>query len=327
MGSVRAQPPAPFDFNLFSLSLPQMYLQCLGPPPALLAEPASRPHGLSWSTSPPSTRHCELLRGWLSNKLCDWRRRLQQSCFGDMYLHDSMNGHAYPRSEADAIREEEVSYYEHLENAQQSWTKLAHKERMENWQFECAKAFAREQEKHQATKRRLDEAEHEIQVLRARLDRIAQDQQLLDRFGCNSTVLSLSHRAVSHFPPHADWDYNSLISKWRIRLQSARDSQRSLSHLSRNLSPPNSILLQANGNGHSPAHQHDQSSPCHFQEPNGHGDGDEELADALGEADPDEGFNVNQPIALGKGVISPHLRTSREIGRLSRKRRRSIDAG
>ncbi|KAL9104251.1 MAG: hypothetical protein Q9163_000799 [Psora crenata] len=318
-----AHPPSPFDFNFFGLSLPQMYLQCLVPPPTLLREPTPRAHELSWSISPPSTMYCELLRGWLSNKLCDWRRRREHPQFGDVYLHNGLNCRADSQSEADAIRETEASYYAHLENAQQSWAQLTDEERLETWQHECAKAFAQEQEKHQATRRRLNEAEQEIQQLRVRLSQIASEQQLPEAVHRSPATLTLSREAVLHLPPHPQWDYNNLVSKWKTRLQSARCSQHPPQLAWSQGNHPREPL-RANGNGRAPGSQLGNRSFSRAGGPDAQGDEDEELADAAGDDDPDEIECTEEHGGMSRGPLNPQFR---DIGGLGRKRPRSMDAG
>ena len=290
VNSSRAHPATPFEFNFFSLSLPQMYLQCLASPPSLLIEPAHHPHGLAWTLRPPSSDHYETLRSFLAAKLTSWRRERQSAHFGNT---NAARANVATDSETDLgnLILEEPSYYEHLESAFNEWKEKTDAQKNREWQHECARAFAREREKHQETKKRLDATDQDLRRLRSRLDQAA-----LDKYGLDANMIasqSLSRQAVSYLPTDDNFDYNNLVSKWQGRVQSARGAQQSLPGASFTSEVP------ALSNGRSWEDFQGSYGTLEGAPSNSamQGDEDDYLVDAPGEDDLDHISAPSQPLA------------------------------
>ncbi len=314
---MRAHPQSPFEFNFFSLSLPEMYLQCLAPPPTLLAEPP-KPHQLSWSIDPPDAEQCEALRACIASKLQDWRRGREHTHFGVSYLQNGMNGYSDPHPDIDSLKEEEASYYEHLSSTQSHWSQLPEAERQKQWHHALAKAFAREQEKHSTTTQKLDTAEQEILHLRTQLSQLTTRQRPPEFTQHPPPTLPLSREAISHLPNSQTWNYDTMTSKWRTRIISSRSTQHPLPTLPHDLSTSTPVPPQPN-------HPNGQTSHPQIPNPSDHSDNlphndphppldeeddDEDLADAPCDMDEDLDADgeIDQLDVLGKGVLDPHLR-------------------
>ena len=278
-----------------------MYLCCLAPPPALLAEPAHRPHDLAWSIELPSTAQCEGLREWLSARLTDWRRRRDSTQYSRSRVPDSADTPEDAQVTANNMDQEESSYFHHLEQAFARWKALTDEERREQWHHECAKAFAREKEKHQVTRQRLDETDQELRQLRSRCERLSLDGHGPDIAQFPITVFPLSREAVSHLPRSQDLDSSALIGKWRNRLQTARSKQHPL---------PQARSTPAPQPQDSPAREQRVVSPVQHRdswtgETQGSNDSemadedDAELIDAPGEEDPDHVEEEHQQSHVG----------------------------
>lgn len=294
VNSSRAHPSTPFEFNFFGLSIPQMYLQCLASPPSLLIEPARHPHGLAWTLRPPSSDHYETLRSFLATKLTSWRRERQSAQFGNTNAAQA-NVPTDAETDLEDLILEEASYYEHLESAFNEWKEKTDAQRDREWQHECARAFAREREKHRETKRRLDATDQDLRRLRSRLDQAA-----LDKYGLDANMIasqSLSRQAVSYLPTEDNFDYNNLVSKWQGRVQSARGAQRSLPSASFASEVPSFL-----SNGRS--WEDCQGSYAALEEATNNSAmqdyEDDDLVDAPGEDDLDQISAPSQPLAHDK---------------------------
>lgn len=303
--SSRAHPSSPFDFNFFRLSLPEMYLQCLPSPPELLVE-STIPQHSSWSIDAPSTADCEVLRGWLEGKLYDWRRRRDNLQFGNPSLQNGLNVNSPTHPNGESMNKEEALYYSHLADAHQEWTRLSEKERQKIWHIKCATAFAHEREKHENSKRALEQAEQEIQLLRAQLAQI-NNQQLTPEFAQYPTsILPLSREASSYLPPESSsWTFASIINKWKTRIQSSRSSQHPLPFSLWSSTTP--TQNHTNGGGPYP-HAHRGNQRPQDNENDVHSDEDQDLTDAPGEDDTVEEGHDGHPDRMNRGVLDPHLR-------------------
>lgn len=206
------------------------------------------------------------------------------------------------------MRKEESTYYEHLEDAFRRWKKLPERERQDIWHYECAKAFAREQEKHQATCRKLEQAEQELQQLRTRLEQFKHLPSAPDASPYQPATIPLSREAVSHLPDSTKWDYNTLVSKWRNRLRSARSTQLSLPGTNGDHTSPTPQAVELNGYRTRSILQHRASWPSQEDGMDAQGDDEEALVDAPGEEDTDQGCSLGEPSLHRRGVLNPNLR-------------------
>ncbi|KAG8532791.1 uncharacterized protein KY384_002669 [Bacidia gigantensis] len=281
----RAHPSTPFDFNFFELNLPQMYLRCLAPPQSFLTAPSQRPHDLTWTTTAPEADQYEQMRAWLSSKLTDWQRIRSHTDFGSSFTQDIAIGNAQHMTEVERVKQAEPSYYKHLETSFNEWSKLSDVERRDAWQYECARAFAREQERHQASIRKLDLQEQEIQLLKARLDRSSQEDGESQRCLYPLTITRLSKETVNYLPASLDLEFRDHIARWREKLRIARSIQQPLPPVES--STPTISKFDTNGHYATPFAERRDG----WQNRNGSMAGNDvdgsELADAPGEVDTD----------------------------------------
>ena len=337
---MRAHPSSPFDFNFFSLSFPELCLQCLSAPHTLLAGSAL-PDRFSWSVEAPKPIHYDILREWLGSKLKDLQPRGKSHHFPNQIIQpNGTNGHSQDREGMGAVEEK---YYQHLTSVYETWKALSEKQRQESWRTECAKAFAREQEKHKQTLRSLETAEQEIQHLRSQVAQRNPFDHSTEYTQFGTSALPISREATKHIPELPS--YEALLSRWRTRLAHQRSVQTPLPPPSpwATATPPN--LNNNNNNNNNHHHQHhqmnghhrylpppqrgDHQQPDHEQDPAS--DEDEDLADAPGDDDLSE---QQQQLGMDKGMLDPDLRDGGgtedmdgEGGRVLMGLREAIDMG
>ena len=300
--SSRAHPPSPFDFNFFSLSFPELCIHCLSAPHTLLAGSVV-PDRFSWSVETPKPIYHDLLREWLGSKLKDWHQQGKSLHFpSQMIQPNGTNGHS---QESEGIGEVEAKYYRHLTSVYETWKALPEKQRQELWRTECAKALAREQEKHDQTKRSLELAEQEILHLRSQLGQRNFYDHSTEYIHFGTSTLPISREAAKNVPELPS--YEALLSRWRARLAHQRSVQNPLPSPSpwATATSPHPNNNHINGiHQYPPPPQHDNHHPPdNGQDPPS--DEDEDLADAPGDDDISE---QQQQLGMDKGMLDPHLR-------------------
>lgn len=305
---MRAHPPSPFDFNFFSLSFPEICLQCLSAPHTLLTGSTVLDR-CSWSVEAPKPIYHDILRQWLGSKLKDWQRHGKSHHFPNQIIQlNGTNGHS---QDSESIGEVEEKYYQHLTSVYETWKALSEKQRQESWRTECAKAFAHEQENHKQTKRSLELAEQEIQHLRSQLARGNSYDHSTEYTRYGTSTLPLSRETTKHLPELPS--YEALLSRWRTQLAHQRSVQNPLPPPSpwATATPPNPNNNHMNGtHQYPPPPQRD-----HHQQPDNEqeqaSDEDEDLADAPGDDDISE---QQQQLGMDKGMLDPNLRDGDGIG-------------
>ena len=260
----------------------------------------------SWSIEAPKLDHYELLRDWVENKLKSWHR-LRQSQFSPNHNNrpNGTNGYFNEPNSAQIAADIE-KYKEHLANSYDLWKSISDKKKQDIWLDECAKAFIREQEKHNETKRKLDLAEQKIQLLRAQL---FQKSQSPDSQMYPPSMLPITREMTDQLPNSDSFNYESLLSKWKTRIQSTRSIQQPLPPLSPWATATPTNLNSNHTNGNSYAAQRQQSGPDRHpnygNDAENPSDEDEDLADAPGDED-----DLAQPNAMEKGMLDPSLESA-----------------
>ena len=326
---MRAHPPSPFDFNFFSLSFPELCLQCLSAPQSLLVG-STVPDRFSWSLEAPRQIYYDILREWLGSKLKELQPRGKSHHFPNQIIQpNGINGHS---QDPESIGEVEERFYQHLTSVYESWRGLPEKQRQESWRTECAKAFAREQEKHKQTKRSLELAEQEIQHLRSQLAHKNPYDQSTEYTNFGISPLPLTRETTRNIPDLPS--YEALLSRWRTRLAHQRSVQIPLPPPSpwATATPLNPTGKHMNGHHHypPPPQRDDQPQPDHEQDQVS--DEDEDLADAPGDDDISE--QQQQQLGMDKGVLDPNLRDGDGVedldgegGRVLMELREAMDMG
>ena len=334
---MRAHPPLPFEFNFFSLSFPELCLQCLSAPHALLAGSAV-PDRFSWSLEAPKQTYYDILREWLGSKLKDLQPRGKSHHFPNQAIQSNgINGHS---QDSESMGEMGEKFYQHLTGVYETWRVLPEKQRQESWRTECAKAFAREQEKHKQTKRSLELAEQEIQHLRSQLAHKNPYDHSTEYTNFAISSLPLTRETTKNIPDLPS--YEALLSRWRTRLAHQRSVQTPLpppSPWATTTTPlnPTTTTTSTHVNGHHhypPPPQRDgqqqRQQPDHEQDQIS--DEDEDLADAPGDDDISE--QQQHQLGMDKGVLDPNLRDGDGIddldgegGRVLMELREAMDMG
>ncbi|KAL9581841.1 MAG: hypothetical protein Q9203_005738 [Teloschistes exilis] len=273
--SMRARPPAPFDFDFFRLNFPGLCLRCMLPPRSMSSHHSNLGQE-TWPLEPPGPSEFEFVKRYTFAKLQEWKATIAQD--------NTYSDHAVEPDQvlSDSIAKEEATYQLHCVHAYNNWQRLSQEQRQEEWHLECQKAYAAEYDRHQDTRDRLDQLEQEIHQLRDRLNNHPPDtQQRPSPRSFADTLLPLSRATaatISNSPQTHElhhWDYDRIVGKWKHQIQSQRAVQQSLPPpLPHAWSSPNRPL-----NG-TPSVYHHQSS---YPEEGDNEMEDEDLADAPGE--------------------------------------------
>ena len=283
-----------------------MCLRCLSAPPSLsFGTTVSRDR--SWSVDPPTSYHLEVLRRWLDTKLRDWRIRRKALGVVRPAEHASTNSdedHASTWSMSDPEADEhEAACTKHLSDAYQAWQNLSEMQKHEKWHSECVAALTQEQDRHRETRDRMERLEQQVQSLQSELNVRNNDQAPSSFPISQQTALQIFDRGTDL----AAWDYDKLITKWRMRVQSERTQQQPLPALPTpwTASTPDTVRSPPYINGTNPFHQLQQHAARleHAQSEANDVDEDENLVDAPGEDDDTE------PLALmDRSLLDPKLR-------------------
>lgn len=287
--SARVLAPDPFEFDWFGQTFPSLCLRCLSKPSAISSNTPIT-SDLSWPISIPESSQLDAIRRRLDDRL-----RLCRKPRGDPN---------HPNGKGDT--EEDRSYHEHLRNAFNSYNSLPDSEKRDVWQLESLRAFAREQQEHGETHHKLQRTEQEAANLRIQLDRLNKYQQPREYILFPPSGMPISREAVdlvSESTSSDTWDYDKLVSKWKTRIQSSRNSQQSLPAPSQIFSTPTTIPNHSNGGPPRTRTATNGGNKQTF----GHEDGDpsdSDLMDALGDKD-DE---VHGQTGENSQVLDPKLR-------------------
>lgn len=284
-------------------------------------------HDASWTINPPGTADHEALRGWLHDKLHDWRRRRDNLQFGNNGSSNAMNAQTPVSADNSPVHNEEAMYYEHLSKAHNKWGGLSAQAREEQWHYECAKAYAREQERHQATTLSLQHAEQEIKILRNQIAQMSSNILPPEFIQFPPAALPFTSETISHLPdPKAPlYDSDAFIAKWKSRIRSARSTQMPLPTVS--LPPSHQPTNNTNTNGNNRFEFLQRAAAQEAQGISREPDDDEDvrgdLEDAPGEEEDDDNDNaydqqqqrkaVDSHPRAREGMAQPQLRGSRRL--------------
>ena len=307
--SIRAHPPALFDFDWFGQTFPTLCLRCL-PKPATISSSIPISSNSSWPTSPPGSVQLDALRQRLDFTLQHWRKQI---------ILSKRNNDTKPLNDTDGVVEEEQPYHEHLNNAFSTWMSLPDSRKQEIWHLESLRALAREQQNHAETQLKVQRLEQEAAHLRAQLDRLSDCQQPREFLLYPPTTLPLSRKAadaMSEITSSKDWDADALLEKWTFRLRSHRGIQKPLPDLEQEPSTAAVAPMHSTNNGSSAGGKVFQAQPTtngHVpsytlgQQPGDEDVSDSDLMDAPGEEDEDIA-GQNGELA---GLLDPKLRERR----------------
>ena len=282
-------------------------------------------HDASWTINPPGTADYEALRGWLHDKLHDWKRRRDNLQFGNHGSLNAMNAQTPVSADNSPVYNEDAMYNEHLSKAHHEWAGLSAQAREEQWHYECAKAYAREQERHQATTLSLQHAEQEIKVLRNQIAQMSSNILPPEFIQFPPAALPFTSETISHLPdPNAPlYDSDAFIAKWKSRIRCARSTQMPLPPVSL---PPSHQPTSTNGSNRFEFLQRAAAQEAQgiSREPDDDDDGRGDLEDAPGEEeDDDNNDNIYDQQQQRKGLDShprgregmaqPQVRGSRRL--------------
>jgi hypothetical protein len=140
---------------------------------------------------------------------------------------NSLSGHENSNSAVDMGQQEEEKVLQHLLDAFNFWTALPDQKKNEYWRLEILRGLARGEEKRKETQIRLEQAEQEIEQLRAQANRLTKLQRP-DEFIPNPTatlsVTTATVRELNSDPSlnPCNWDYDQLVAKWKAVIQENR---------------------------------------------------------------------------------------------------------
>ena len=239
----------------------------------------------SWPLGLPGTVQLDSIRKRMGDRLRWWRKmRADSKGYNGTGLGSDLD-------QAAAEIKEAQPYYEHLTNIFNSWNALPEPRKQEVWHLEGLRAFAREQQEHGETHIKLQRAEQEVAYLKAQVDRMHNYQQPRELALFPTSVMPITRQTadiLSGSIPSSDLDYDTLVSKWKSRLQSSRTTQKSLPPANlQTVSTPLIPSPQLN-NGGGPSFDHgptDGDSQSYAYQ--GCDASDSDLMDAPGEEDED----------------------------------------
>lgn len=301
---MHAHPSLPFEFNFLACSLPEIYLKSLSPPPELLLGSPDL-HKTSWPIDPPSSTDCNALHESVIARLREWRRRQQSTDIASAYTQNGVNEDNDEVATRNGSNTEESKYFAHLADVWKKWSQISDEDRRITWQYECAKAFARAQEKHVTTTQKLQQAEHEIFRLREEISQMKMQRHTSTTYPLSD--LYMSQEALNKLPGSSAWDYESLVSRWRLKIQYARSAQSPLPSSSWSLQG----AAQTHTNGYADHTQFGHKDPGYqdVEQDLHSNEDDEELEDAPGdEDDGQQEQTFNGQNGMTRGVLDPHLR-------------------
>ncbi|KAH0547939.1 hypothetical protein GP486_008320 [Trichoglossum hirsutum] len=245
LGSIKAanariQTHSPLDFNPLSLNFPALTLRCLSPPPTLFsAHPF--PNVSSWSIDPPGQMQYEGLVRYIQERFRQWRLRrgamdggqkgTQSNANGmlnGMHVYgSSLGGHKTTSNGVDLGQQEEDKVIQHLHDAFNFWNALPEPKKNEYWRLEVLRGLSRGEEKRKEAQARLEQAEQEIEQLKAQVSRLTRLQRPDELILNPTSALSITAATARELgtDPSANlcnWDYDRLISKWKAAIQENR---------------------------------------------------------------------------------------------------------
>lgn len=255
---------------------------------------------------PPGADQVLHLEFWLMARLDSWKRR-RRPLGGDSYNKiNGTNGHAIqPQTVQEA--DEEKNIMKHLLSAYQVWKSLSDEQKQETWRSECQRAFVREQEAHNSTNARLAMVEQQLHHLQAQLDQGKNSKQAIGTSQFLTSTIPLSHETLDELNNDTDasnLDYESAILKWKTRIRNERNTQQPLPRAPPISKPrwPQTLIPKPRTNSIAPppmqqAHRGDQHLQQHddgpidleHETPPDEVDNDEDLIDAPGDDDDEEG--------------------------------------
>ena len=297
--SVKAHSGIPFPFDFFGQSFPSLCLRCLARPTTISSNQLI-PSTTSWPITIPGSTQLEALRQRLALQLRFFNRERRLAAGATI-----LNSQTEPTSSSidTSTEEEDRPYYEHLSNTYNTWMTLPDSEKRDIWQVESLRAFAREEQAHGETQIKLQRIEEEAANLRIQLERLNQCQQPREYILYPPNQLPVSRetaKIVVESNPNDQLEFDTLVEKWKVRIQSNRNTQKPLPQPGAPAETPTQQI-----NGVSPyAHQPTNGDPSAHQGPS-----DDDLMDAPGDEDddlPDQGRAPTAP--MDRGMLDPKLR-------------------
>lgn len=295
-----SQPKVPeaFDFDFFACSFPELCLHILSPP-ATLERPTFIPDPLSWPMDPPGESAYHALQRKVLEILTQWRET-----YHPPNPRKRQRSGSPERSECADSLEPNPLFQHHLTTAWNQWSQLPMMRKGPDWHVCCMRAFARELQKHAETKKRLEYLETELnrsKIVNARLTECQMPREWLHTPASQLPLAKLAADKVDRQLQKSGLDAETLIAKWRPRVQAAKATGKQSHERQKNLAAigPVSNVDEASKR---PA-MHDLSY-------DGRIPSDEDDDDDDDEYDEDQGEDEEDEMAAGppKGSIAPSLR-------------------
>ncbi|MCJ1395263.1 hypothetical protein MMC18_008147 [Xylographa bjoerkii] len=295
--SARVKPQTPFEFDFFNESFPSLCFRCLTSP-NLISSPRLVPNSFSWPVDVPGPKQVEVIRQRISVKFQWWkseRRAAATLSSSDLLVIDSKQSGTLDEAE------EEQRHYDYLMSTYRLWNDLTDTEKREIWHLESMRAFVREQNEHCETHLKLAHMEQEAANLRLQLERLNECQQPREFLLYPPNQLEVSREVatiVAKNSADTSLDFDKLVDKWKARIQTGRNEQKSL--------PPPTLSMTASNqlNGMSSYNQPSSNG----DPPTNRGVSDDDLMDAPGDEDDDLGQARMPTATIDRGMLDPKLR-------------------
>lgn len=216
-----SQPKVPdaFDFDFFACSFPELCLRILSPP-ATLERPTFIPDQSSWPVDPPGEPAYHALQRKVLDHLTQWRET-----YHPPNPRKRRRSGSPLRSECPASLEPNPLFQHHLTTAWSQWSHLSMMRQAPDWHMCCMRAFAREQQKHAETRKRVEYLETELnrsKIVNARLTECQMPREWLYTPASQLPLAKLAADKVDRQLQKGGLDAETLIAKWRPQVQAAK---------------------------------------------------------------------------------------------------------
>ncbi|EEH38262.2 hypothetical protein PAAG_01183 [Paracoccidioides lutzii Pb01] len=251
----------PFDFDLQRQTFPALCLQILPPPPSLFStHPFATP--TSFPLDPPGFDRGDILKQALLVQIQQWKSD-QLSVAASAATHQGTGGPntVHPSTldpemiERSAQQHEEMAV-RHLELSLNHWMSTSPNDRVNIWQREITRAFAREKEKRQEIEKQLLRTQQEANQLRGQIERLENCQWPREFSIFPPDMLPISHAVSRELAEDSKvigiessrWDYDNIVAKWKRVVMHDKSMGRAGSGVATSIFSDNSNSLHSNNN-------------------------------------------------------------------------------
>ncbi|KAH3964610.1 hypothetical protein HBH69_156970 [Parastagonospora nodorum] len=201
-----------FDFDPYTLNFPSLCLQIL-PPPSTLFSPTPFPTAESWSITPPGQKQLDALNKQVRERLLAQQRQRQiNQVYPAGANSNPASANNSPLPTPPLFDPDPQKLFCHIADAFTHWMQQSERTRLEYWQIEILRCYARADERRREAEVQLENARREIEYLKAnRWTTGATDISPITINLSTDTTKELGKFGMDF----RNWDYDRLIEKCR----------------------------------------------------------------------------------------------------------------